>query len=1111
MAKTKTEDTPLMQQHKAIKQKYPDAILLFRVGDFYETFGEDAIKASKILGIVLTKRGNGVGTFIELAGFPHHSLDNYLPKLVRAGQRVAICDQLEDPKLAKGIVKRGITELVTPGVSYNDTVLDIKTNNFLASLHFGKNDQKGEQIGISLLDISTGDFMVTQGTLPYIEKLLQGFRPSEIIYSRAKRQECESYFNEEYNLFTVEDWVYQYDYAHEKLTKHFNTVNLKGFGIDNQHNSIIAAGAILFYLENTEHHEIKHIATISRIEEEKYVWLDKFTIRNLELLYPQQENGVPLIDILDETITPMGARLLKNWLVLPLKSVEEIEKRQEIVQYFYENEEITENLTRPLKNIGDLERLISKVSAGRINPREMNQLRRALQNIIPIKELLAFSPTPNPSPKGGELTPSPLGKVGLGLNPPPFGEGLGVGLHSGEKLVEGLNYAIYRTANSEKWKKLKELARENRKNPTPAEVKFWHLLRGDKLGFNFRRQHTIQDFIVDFVCLEKKLIVEVDGDIHHLPENQDYDLGRTYELNQLGYDLVRFTNNEVLENGDEVVEKIKGILSGNIDKSLNFSPSSLTPNPSPKGGELLNSPPFREGLGVRLTPPPFGEGLGVGLLSGLGVLDLCTELLTKIDAELLDEVPLVANQGNLIRENVHAELDELRRISSSGKDYLEKIQQQEAMRTGIPSLKISYNKVFGYYLEVRNLHKDKVPKEWIRKQTLSGAERYITEELKIYEEKILTAEDKIVAIEQQLFWAMVEKAKEFIAPIQRNAKIIARIDCMSGFAAVARKNNYAKPILNDSKIIDIRDGRHPVIEKQLAIGEDYVPNDVFLDDQTQQIMIITGPNMAGKSALLRQTALIVLMAQMGSFVPASSANIGLVDKVFTRVGASDNLSKGESTFMVEMTETASILNNLSDRSLVLMDEIGRGTSTYDGISIAWAIVEYLHNHPKFAAKTLFATHYHELNELAEDMQRVKNYNVSVRELNNKVVFMRKLKAGGSEHSFGIHVAQMAGMPNQIVIRANEIMEHLEQNKAEDLNVNSSSNSRQNSSSELLKTAKEQMKIKVKEIPKAYQMTLFESKDPNYEKIKEMLKVLDINTISPVEALLKLNEIKGLMK
>ena len=886
--KTKEKDvaeTPLMKQYNAFKKKHPTAILLFRVGDFYETFGEDAIKASKILGIVLTKRGNGVGTFIELAGFPHHSLDNYLPKLVRAGQRVAICDQLEDPKLAKGIVKRGITELVTPGVSYNDTVLDIKSNNFLASLHFGKN----EVIGISLLDISTGDFMVTQGTLPYIEKLLQGFRPSEIIYSRAKRQECESYFNEQYNLFTVEDWVYQYEYAHEKLTKHFNTVNLKGFGIDNQHNSIIAAGAILFYLENTEHHEIKHIATISRIEEEKYVWLDKFTIRNLELLYPQQENGVPLIDILDETITPMGARLLKNWLVLPLKSVEEIEKRQEIVQYFYENEEITENLTRPLKNIGDLERLISKVSAGRINPREMNQLRRALQNIIPIKELL---------------------------------------------------------------------------------------------------------------------------------------------------------NDKIFENY---------------------------------------------------------------------TLDLCTELLTKIDAELLDEVPLVANQGNLIRENVHAELDELRRISGSGKDYLEKIQQQEAMRTGIPSLKISYNKVFGYYLEVRNLHKDKVPKEWIRKQTLSGAERYITEELKIYEEKILTAEDKIVAIEQQLFWAMVEKAKEFVAPIQRNAKIIARIDCMSGFATVARKNNYAKPILNDSKIIDIRDGRHPVIEKQLAIGEDYVPNDVFLDDETQQIMIITGPNMAGKSALLRQTALIVLMAQMGSFVPASSANIGLVDKVFTRVGASDNLSKGESTFMVEMTETASILNNLSDRSLVLMDEIGRGTSTYDGISIAWAIVEYLHNHPKFAAKTLFATHYHELNELAEDMQRVKNYNVSVRELNNKVVFMRKLKAGGSEHSFGIHVAQMAGMPNQIVIRANEIMEHLEQNKAEDLNVNSSSNSTPSTSSELLKTAKEQMKMKVKEIPKAYQMTLFESKDPNYEKVKEMLKVLDINTISPVEALLKLNEIKGLMK
>lgn len=864
-------ETPLMKQYNAFKAKHPTAILLFRVGDFYETFGEDAIKASKILGIVLTKRANGAAAFIELAGFPHHSLDNYLPKLVRAGERVAICDQLEDPKQAKGIVKRGITELVTPGVSYNDTVLDTKRNNFLASLHFGQNDK----IGIALLDISTGEFFVTQGSISYIEKLLQGFQPAEIIYSKAKRQECESRFATQYNLFTIDDWVYQFDYSYEKLTKHFNTVNLKGYGIDNQVESITAAGAILFYLENTEHHEVKHIASISRIEEEQYVWLDKFTIRNLELLFPQQEQGVPLINIIDETITPMGARLLKKWLVLPLKSVAEIEKRHEVVDFFCKNEEIVEKLTHHFKQIGDLERLISKVSAGRINPREMNQLRRALRNIIPIKELLQSPPPPT----GGEKA-------------------------------------------------------------------------------------------------------------------------------------------------------------------------------SPVGG---------------------------------GGLHLCTPLLQKIEKELLEEVPLVSNQGNLICEGVDEELDELRRISGSGKDYLEKIQQKEAMRTGIPSLKISYNKVFGYYLEVRNLHKEKVPKEWIRKQTLAGAERYITEELKIYEEKILTAEDKIVSIEQRYFNALVEAAKEYVTQIQHNAKIIAQIDCLMSFAVIAQQNNYVKPTINDSKTIDIKDGRHPVIEKQLPVGEDYVPNNVYLDADNQQIMIITGPNMAGKSALLRQTALIVLMAQMGSFVPASAATIGLVDKVFTRVGASDNLSKGESTFMVEMTETASILNNLSDRSLVLMDEIGRGTSTYDGISIAWAIVEYLHNHPKFAAKTLFATHYHELNELTENLARVKNFNVSVKELNNRVVLMRKLKEGGSEHSFGIHVAQMAGMPNQIVLRANEIMEHLEKDKIKEKNL-----------------------VKIKEVPKAYQMALFEAKDPNYEKIKEMLQKLDINTISPVEALLKLNEIKKMM-
>jgi DNA mismatch repair protein MutS len=858
-------ETPLMKQYNAFKAKHPQALLLFRVGDFYETFGEDAIKASKILGIVLTRRGNGVGTFIELAGFPHHSLDNYLPKLVRAGERVAICDQLEDPKFAKGIVKRGITELVTPGVSYNDTVLDVKRNNYLASLHFGKN----ELFGLALLDISTGEFLTTQGTFAYIEKLLQGLQPAELIYSKAKKQDCTTLLGEDFNLFTIDDWVYQYDYAHEKLTKHFQTINLKGFGIDQMPESITAAGAILFYLENTEHLEIQHITGISRIEEDRYVWLDKFTIRNLELTQPQHENGVPLLQILDETVTPMGGRLMHQWLVLPLKSVKQIEERHEVVSYFYESEEVTEMLVKNLKQIGDLERLISKVAAGRINPREMNQLKRSLRNTIPVFEIL-------------------------------------------------------RTANT---------------------------------------------------------------------------------------DLQKLANQ----------------------------------------------------------------------------LNLCEFLLQKIEKEMQEEVPLVANQGGLIKQGVHTELDELRQIAFSGKDYLEKIQQKEAMQTGISSLKISYNNVFGYYLEVRNTHKDKVPKEWIRKQTLANAERYITEELKVYEEKILNAEGQINQIEQTIFNQLVETAKEFISPIQQNARVLAKVDCLSSFAIIAHRNHYCKPVVDESKIIEIIEGRHPVIEKQLPLGEAYVPNDVFLDTENQQVMIITGPNMAGKSALLRQTALIVLMAQMGSFVPAKAATLGLVDKVFTRVGASDNLARGESTFMVEMNETASILNNMSERSLVLMDEIGRGTSTYDGISIAWAIVEYLHNHPKYRAKTLFATHYHELNELTKELARVKNYNVSVKELNNKVIFMRKLKAGGSEHSFGIHVAQMAGMPNQVVLRAGEIMEHLEKDKV-----------------------KEKNQAKIKELPKPYQINLFESADPNYAKVKEMLKNLDINTMSPVEALLKLNEIRNIV-
>jgi DNA mismatch repair protein MutS len=863
------KETPLMKQYNAFKAKYPGAILLFRVGDFYETFGEDAIKASKILDIVLTKRANGAAAFVELAGFPHHALDNYLPKLVRAGERVAICDQLEDPKFAKGIVKRGVTELVTPGVSFNDNVLEGKKNNYLASLHLGSN-----QIGVAFLDVSTGEFLTAQGEQNYIEKLLQSFQPSEIIFNKKHKTDFEEKFADKYSTYSLDDWVYQFDYGYEKLTRHFETNSLKGFGIENLKEGITAAGSILYYLELTEHKQIRHISAIARIAEERYVWLDRFTIRNLELIFPQQEGGVPLIDILDKTVTPMGARLMRKWVVMPLKDKNEVEERHQIVHFFVENEEDRENLLKYLKPIGDLERLISKVSVGRINPREMLQLKRALKNILPIKNLLASSQTKE------------------------------------QKLLK-------------KW--------------------------ADKI------------------------------------------------------------------------------------------------NP-------------------------------------------CEFLLEKIEAELKDDAPMVSNQGNLIRDGIHQELDELRKITFSGKDYLAKLETKEANRTGISSLKISYNNVFGYYLEVRNTHKDKVPNDWIRKQTLTNAERYITPELKEYEEKILTAEEKINSIEQNLYLKLVQTATEYVSYIQDNARILAMLDCLLSFAEVAVHQKYTQPQMTDSNVLNIKNGRHAVIETQLPLGEAYVPNDIFLDDESQQILVITGPNMAGKSALLRQTALIVLMAQMGSFVPAESAEIGIVDKVFTRVGASDNLARGESTFMVEMTETASILNNLSEKSLVLMDEIGRGTSTYDGISIAWSIVEYLHNHPKYRVKTLFATHYHELNELANDLPRVKNFNVAVKEVGNKVIFLRKLKEGGSEHSFGIHVAQMAGMPNQVVIRASEVLEGLEEEKMKDKN-----------------------KLKIKELPKnTFQFNLFEAKDPNYNVVKEMLKKLDINTISPVEALLKLNEIKGLM-
>ncbi|MEO5601363.1 MAG: DNA mismatch repair protein MutS [Cyclobacteriaceae bacterium] len=861
-------ETPLMKQYNAIKAKYPGALLLFRVGDFYETFGQDAIAASKVLDIVLTKRGNGSASEIELAGFPHHALDTYLPKLVRAGHRVAICDQLEDPRFVKGIVKRGVTELVTPGLSFNDQVLDRKQNNFLASVFASR-----ETFGVSFLDVSTGEFYTAQGNENYVLKLIQGFAPSEIIFSKSSREKFENIFGEEYNLFALDEWVYAFDYGYEKLINHFKTASLKGFGIDGFGEAIIAAGAVLHYLEDTEHKDTSHIASISRIDEDKYVWLDKFTIRNLELIHAQQDTGVPLIDILDHTVTPMGSRQLRKWMILPLKDKVAINERLHIVERFFKDVPFADTIREPLKQIADLERLISKVAVNRINPREMQHLKRSLKGIFPIREVLK-----------GDTSPE-LQKMADQLHP-------------------------------------------------------------------------------------------------------------------------------------------------------------------------------------------------------------CEFLLEKIERELREDVSITSNQGGLIKEGIDGELDELLKISFSGKDYLLQIQKREIERTAINSLKISYNKVFGYYLEVSNANKDKVPADWIRKQTLVNAERYITEELKVYEEKILHAEEKLVVIEQRIFNELIHHAAGFIPQIQQNARVIAQLDCLLSFAAVARTNRYAKPAINDSLVLEIRAGRHPVIEKQLPAGEIYVPNDILLDSDRQQILIITGPNMAGKSALLRQTALIVLLAQMGSFVPAESADIGIVDKIFTRVGASDNLSRGESTFMMEMTETASILNNLSHRSLILMDEIGRGTSTYDGVSIAWAIVEYLHNHgqKECKPKTLFATHYHELNQLEEDLTRVKNFNVSVKEVGDKIIFMRKLKEGGTNHSFGIHVAQLAGMPNRIVFRSNEILHFLEKDKH-----------------------KNEDKKRFNDVPKpSPQMSLFES-DPRFKTIAEMLSKVEINTMSPVEALLKLNEVITVLK
>jgi DNA mismatch repair protein MutS len=862
-----TQDTPLMKQYWAIKAKYPGALLLFRVGDFYETFSDDAVKASKILGITLTKRGAGSASETALAGFPHHSLDTYLPRLVRAGQRVAICDQLEDPKGVKGIVKRGVTELVTPGVSYNDNVLDGKNSNYLASIHFGK-----DQVGVSLLDISTGDLQIAQGSQAYIERILQSFQPSEIIYAKNKKKEFNDSIGDRFPVYVLEEWVYQYDFAYEKLTKHFNTVSLKGFGIEGQEEGIIAAGAVFYYLNATEHHELRHINTISRIEEEKFVWLDRFTIRNLEIISSQYAEGICLLDIMDQTVTPMGGRLMKKWLVMPLKEVDTIQERLDVVQALYNKPQQMEQLLQHLKQIGDLERLISKVSAARINPREMNQLKRSLEQLAPIAVLLR-------------------------------------------------------------------------------------------------------------------------------------------------------------ETGVTALARM---------------------------AEQINT---------------------------------CDLLVQKIETELKPDAPMLSNQGKMVKDGIDSKLDELRSIAYSGKDHLLRIQTREVERTGISSLKISFNKVFGYYLEVTHTHKDKVPTDWIRKQTLVNAERYITEELKVYEETILTAEDKIVTIEADIFRKMILFADDYVQIIQQNAQLIARLDCLVSFAFISVQNNYARPEVNNSLALNIVEGRHPVIERNLPPGEDYIPNDVMLDDQTCQIIVITGPNMAGKSALLRQTALIVLMAQVGCFVPAKSAEIGIIDKIFTRVGASDNLSRGESTFMVEMSETASILNNLSERSIILMDEIGRGTSTYDGISIAWSIVEFLHQHPKFKPKTLFATHYHELNQLSEQFHRIKNFNVSVKEVGNKIVFLRKLKEGGSEHSFGIHVAQLAGMPNQVVLRSSEVLKGLEKEKLTD------------SKKQVLKEISEQR----------VQMQLFEAVPAEWEELKSMFQGLDINTMSPVEALLKLNEMKNLVQ
>ncbi len=854
-----------MKQYNAIKNKYPDAMLLFRVGDFYETFGEDAKKAAEVLGITLTKRGAGSDSETALAGFPHHSLNTYLPKLVKAGMRVAICDQLEDPKMTKTIVKRGVTELVTPGVSLNDEVLQTKTNNFLAAVHFDK-----KQLGISFLDVSTGEYLVAQGTAEYIDKLLQNFNPSEVLVQKQNKQQFLELFENRYYTFYLDDWVFQKEYANETLQNHFEVKSLKGFGVQDVKNGIIAAGAVLYYLSETQHNQLKHIQHISRIAEDNYVWMDRFTVRNLELYNPNSINAVTLLDIIDKTISPMGGRLLKRWLALPLKNIDEIKNRHELVKFFMDSDDFSQIVTYQLKQVSDIERLISKVATGKASPREIVLLKDSLKAILPIKA----------------------------------------------------------SAESSK-------------------------------------------------------------------------------------------NNAVKSLGNQ--------------------------------------------------------------------LHTCQDLIDKISETLFDEAPVNINKGNTIANGVHQELDDLRAISNSGKEYLDNMLARETERTGITSLKIAFNNVFGYYIEVRNTHKDKVPEEWIRKQTLVSAERYITEELKEYETKILGAEEKIAKLEQEIFSKLLQYIIQYVQIVQENAQIIAKIDCLLSFSVLAIDNNYVRPIMDESTDLEIKNGRHPVIEKQLPIDQTYIANDVVLNRNQQQIIMITGPNMSGKSAILRQTALIVLLAQMGSYVPAQNAKIGIVDKIFTRVGASDNISMGESTFMVEMNETASILNNVSERSLILLDEIGRGTSTYDGISIAWAISEFLHEHPS-KAKTLFATHYHELNEMTTTFERIKNFNVSVKELEDNIIFLRKLVSGGSNHSFGIHVAKLAGMPNMVIHRANKILEKLEKN---------------NKNSEVKDVLKQTQEEEM-------QLSFFQLDDPLLENIKEEISATNIDALTPIEALMKLNEIKRML-